>query len=176
MTTLPEGAIDAVHRIVTDPGRLTERWVLDLIRELGEAAYVELVGVLATAVAIDTLARGLGTPRPSRPDLVQGEPTGETAAEAVRHSAWVRTVSPESATGELASYYRDRATNPFGFVGNVHKSLSLVPAEQFRTMSLCEAMYRPMGEMGTADTGRALGAAQMELIAATVSIANSCFY
>lgn len=175
-TDLPEPAVDAVHRIVTDPGRLTESWVMALVAALSEPAYVELIGVLATTLAIDTLARGLGAPLPPPPSPLDGDPTGELATEAVRHSAWIRTVPPDSATGELASYYQDRATNPFGFVGNVHRALSLVPDEQFRIMSLLEAMYVPMSLMGTSDAGRALRTPQIELIAATVSLANSCFY
>jgi hypothetical protein len=147
-----------------------------LVAELSEAAYIELIGVIATAVAIDTLARGLGAPLPPPASPTDGQPTGEWATEAVRHSAWIRTVPPELATGDLASYYQDRATNPFGFVANVQRALSLVPAEQFRFMSLLEAMYVPMALMGTGDAGRALRTPQIELIAATVSLANSCFY
>jgi hypothetical protein len=173
---LSAAAVDAAHRIATDPGRLAEAWATEVIGELGEAAYVELVGVVTTTVMIDTFSSGLGVPLPPPPLPAHGEPTGETAAEAVHHSAWVRTVRPSAAVGELAAYYRDRATNAFGFVGNVHRALTLVPAEQYRTMALLEAMYLPVRVMGGADPGRALTPTQIELVAATVSLANSCFY
>src|SRR4051812_18398243 len=45
-TDLPPSAIEAVHRIVSDPGRLSEAWYRGTIAGgLGEEAYVELLSV-----------------------------------------------------------------------------------------------------------------------------------
>src|SRR5262245_5482297 len=43
--TLPAVAVDAVHRIATDPGRLTRAWFDGVMAQgLADAAYVELLG------------------------------------------------------------------------------------------------------------------------------------
>jgi hypothetical protein len=72
---LPEITVELVHRVRTDPGRLSERWYRGIIAGgLTEEQYVEAVSVVAHVVAIDTLARGLGldplplaTPQPGPP-------------------------------------------------------------------------------------------------------------
>ena len=58
---LTDAAIEAIHRIRTDPGRLGETWFLRL-REagLGEEAYVELVSVVAVVTAVDTFRHAAG--------------------------------------------------------------------------------------------------------------------
>src|SRR5262245_45587977 len=52
--TLPERIVDQIHRIVTDPGRLSRTW-FDSVLAAGTAdtEYVEIVGVVATVVSID---------------------------------------------------------------------------------------------------------------------------
>src|SRR5437764_13822995 len=58
---LPEAAVEAVHRIRTDPGRLTRSWFDNVIRSgLSPEQYVEIVSVVAHTVALDTFARGVG--------------------------------------------------------------------------------------------------------------------
>lgn len=177
VTLLPLPAVDAVHRIVTDPARLTEHWLRSTVDSgLSEPQYVELVAVVATLVAVDTLALALGVPPPALPSPADGRPSGHLAQEAVVHSAWVPTVPPETAQGELAELYRNRLTNRWGFVGNVNRALTLVPDEQLVICSLLEAMYVPIAQMGGGVALRALAPAQIELVAATVSAANGCFY
>jgi alkylhydroperoxidase family enzyme len=176
-STLPLPAIDAVHRIVTDPARLTQAWFqANAATGLSDAAYVEIVGVVACAVAVDSLALALGATPPDLPQPVAGPATGATSSNAVVHSAWVATVPPDAAHGDLADLYAQRLTNRWGFVGNIHRALTLVPAEQVMLTTLLEAMYAPMTLMGGADSIRAISAPQVELIAATVSAANGCVY
>src|SRR5262249_52478047 len=68
---LSDIAVEVVHRIRTDPGRLTRGWFDDVIRAgLSPEQYVEIVSVVAHTVALDTFARGVGLaglplPRPS---------------------------------------------------------------------------------------------------------------
>lgn len=177
VTSLPLPVVDAVHRIATDPARLTGRWFRATVDAgLSEPQYVELVGVVATLVAVDTLAVALGVSPPALPSPADGRPSGHVAQEAVVHSAWVPTVPPEAAQGELAELYRNRLTNRWGFVGNVNRALTLVPDEQLVLCSLLEAMYVPIAQMGGGAALRALAPAQIELVAATVSVANGCFY
>jgi hypothetical protein len=53
--------VEVIHRVRTDPGRLSERWFRDVIATgLGEQEYVETVSIVAHVVAIDTMARGMG--------------------------------------------------------------------------------------------------------------------
>jgi hypothetical protein len=105
-----------------------------------------------------------------------GRPTGAISSNTLVHSAWVATVPPDAARGELADLYAQRLTNRWGFVGNIHRALTLVPAEQVMLTTLLEAMYAPMAMMGGAESIRAISATQVELIAATVSAANGCVY
>jgi len=52
-TELPAAAVEVVHRVASDPGRLTRSWADRQIAELGEERYTELVGVVAIASVID---------------------------------------------------------------------------------------------------------------------------
>jgi hypothetical protein len=60
LAALPEVVVELVHRVRTDPGRLSERWLRGVIAAgLSEEQYVEAVSIVAHVVAIDTMARGL---------------------------------------------------------------------------------------------------------------------
>src|SRR6266446_7298995 len=73
---LPEIAVEVVHHVVTDPGRLGERWYRGVIKGgLTEEQYVEIVSVVAHTVAIDTMARGLGHNMPPLPMPEPGAPS-----------------------------------------------------------------------------------------------------
>ena len=66
---LSELEVEQVHRISTDPGRLSRSWY-QALRDGGmvEERYVETVGVIASVVAIDTFTLGLGlAPWPYHP-------------------------------------------------------------------------------------------------------------
>ena len=55
--------LEVAHRITTDPGRLSREWYQGILDSgLEEAPYVELVGVVATLVSVDTFCRGIGLP------------------------------------------------------------------------------------------------------------------
>jgi len=62
VVTLPcSPATEAVHKIVTDPGRLSRDWLNGLIAEgLSDAQYLEIVSVLTSVLSIDDVHRGLG--------------------------------------------------------------------------------------------------------------------
>ena len=60
-TNLPEAAVDAVHRIVTDASRLSESWVKELAAiGISDGHYVELLGVVVSVVSIDGFHRAMG--------------------------------------------------------------------------------------------------------------------
>jgi len=83
-TGLPAAAIEAIHRIVSDPGRLSEAWYRRTI-ELGlsDEAYVELLAVVAATTAVDTFDRSRGSPLRKAPATV----CGDSAALRTRQSS-----------------------------------------------------------------------------------------
>jgi len=78
---LPPAAIEAIHRIVTDAGRITERWILSLIEGgempvLEETGYVEIIGVIAVLTGLDKLYQALGLPPRDLPGPLPASPAG----------------------------------------------------------------------------------------------------
>lgn len=174
-TNLPAPAIDAIHRVINDQGRLTQSWFRRTLDEgLNEAAYVEILGVVATIVAIDTFHRGIGLSTPELPSAVPGEPSGAISKDAEHRIAWVRTVHPMKTKGALAEHWFPGGERQF--VPHVRQALSLVPAECIAYAELSGPMYLS----GVADLGvpedRALTRPQMELLATRTSALNECFY
>ena len=170
---LPPVVIEAVHRIATDPGRLTRQWFVRLLDGgLGDAAYVELLGVLVTVLGIDAFCRAIGVPPHPLPHAEPGTPARTRPAAARDEGAWVPTIPGNAAGGEFADLYADIP----GLVPNVIRALSLVP-DALRTMKdLGAAHYMTPAEMTDLTHGRSLSRAQMELIAGRVSALRECFY
>ena len=108
-TGLADPLVELIHRVRTDPGRLTRTWYEGLRHAgLDEGEYVEAVGVIATVVAIDTFARGLGiVPRPL-PAAEAGEPTRRRPPSARPGGAWVPWVeAAEVGEGDRYPYPAD---------------------------------------------------------------------
>lgn len=172
---LPPFAVEAVHRIVSDPGRITERWVQEAVNQLGDTWYVELIGVLATIVMVDTLASGIGVRQPDLPDPSDGTPTRQRPNGLAIHSAWVPTVVPDEAEGDLAAWYSILRLSPLiptepenvGTIPKITRALTLVPAEQLAYGAFIMTGYLSVYEITQA---------QEELLASTVSSANGCYY
>jgi hypothetical protein len=170
---LPEPAVEVVHRVRTDPGRLGEGWYRNVIaRGLSEEQYVEIVSVVAHIVAIDTMARGLGLDAPALPDPEPGAPSRCRPKGAKRGEAWVPWLEPADATGDEAAIFpSDRPP------ANIMKAMSLVPDEVRSFFDLVSHQYLP-GEVmrDFAHEYRAISHAQIELLAARVSALNRCLY
>jgi len=169
---LPEPAVEAIHRLATDAGRITEAWARSLCDgTLGEARYVEIVSLVAIVTALDTFEHALGRPRRPLPVAKAGAPTRRRPAAARRGLAWVATLAPEdAAAGD---------PNPYPVHGdkNIHRALSLVPAEVFNFFDLDVELYLKDHEIRDfAREHRAITHAQIELIAARASALNRCFY
>lgn len=80
--------------------------------------------------------------------------------------AWVRTIEPEAATGQLAEVY-ERARQRAGRVPNIARLQSLRPQSMSLGFSLyCHLMDDPAG----------LTRLQRVLIATVVSKINGCYY
>lgn len=165
-------AVEAVHRIATDPSRLSGRW-RDGLREAGldDGHYVELIGVVVTVVSIDAFCRALGVPLHPLPEPLPGAPTRYRPTQARDEGAWVPMIPAFGASGAEADLWRRGAT------GNVIRALSLVPDEVRTLKDLSAAHYLPVERVADPRARRkGLSRAQMELLAARVSALRECFY
>lgn len=158
---LPADLVDAVHRLRTDPQRLTRSWFDALVPAHASAPeYVELVSVVCTSVIIDTLHAALGLSLPPLPTPMPGEPGGEVLAETTDIGAWLPVMTRED----------DLADTGLPSVPNIRRALSLVP----RAVELFFTAFRPHYRLK--DLHLAISQAQAELVASRVSAVNECFY
>ena len=170
---LPERAIDAVHRVVTDQNRITQTYVdSNAANGLSKAAYVELVGIVVAVVCIDEFHRALGMPLEPLPEAMPGEPTKYQPAKLSEDIGFVPTVPPDGAVGNESDLW---AT---GFSANVVRALSLVPNALREWRALAAAQYIALEEMRDffQSDSRSINRLQMELVAGRVSAVNECFY
>lgn len=172
VSKLPETAIDVIHRVVTDSGRLTQSWFQKTMAagELTDAQYVEIIAVVVTMVSIDSFCRGIGVPLHPLPEPEPGEPSRYRPATAQQEAAWVPMISVEGATGAEAGLWGT------GWASNVLRALSLVPDAVRQLIDLSNAHYVPRDRVMDFTWGRSLSRAQMELIAGRVSALRGCFY
>jgi hypothetical protein len=160
--------IEVVHRVVSDNGRLTEHWLNEVFNEgLPPHHYVEVIGVIATVITVDTFLDTLSLERLPFYPPQEGEPTQLLPEGAIVHSAWVSTVQPELATDPVIKDFYETMKKRSGFVANIMRAMTLVPTEQLGFCSLMVVMYH---------TDLTLSKSQVELLATTVSDFNDCFY
>ncbi|GAB5451681.1 MAG: hypothetical protein Hals2KO_20090 [Halioglobus sp.] len=172
--TLPAVAVDAIHRIVTDQGRITRDWVQQIqTRGLSEPHYVELAAVVVTVFSIDEFNRGLGLPPEDLPRPIPGEPDHYLPGNTESTTGFVAMLP---AKGRLGS--RERGLWSPGRSANVLRALSLVPDSVRDWQSVADAQYLPAERLirFTAETGRSINRMQMEIVAGRVSSCNECFY
>jgi hypothetical protein len=177
-SSLPGAAIEAIHGIRTDPGRLGETWFLRL-RDAGlhDEAYVELVSVVAVVTAADTFRRAADLDPWPLPAPRGGRPTRHRPQGARPGLAWVPTLAPEDVTPDDPDLYRERPGPRERYGANIHRALSLVPDSMIHWWDMLEAMYQSSAQMR--DFGREYRAVthpQIELLAARVAALNRCEY
>ena len=174
---LPDALVDLVHRIVTDPGRLTKSFVHGLFESgaVDEAPYVELVSVVVLTNALDVFDRALGDPPAALPAAVEGEPSRVPPKGAREDGAWVRLVPAGEEGGDVArEIYQGLERVP-----NIGRALSGVPAELAVLHAFSGPHYMTLDQVSNPkyeEPGRAIGRLQMELVASRVSRMNECFY
>ncbi len=171
---MAELEVDQIHRICTDPGRLSRAWYKGLIDGgVSEERYVETVGVIATIVAIDTFTKGLGLDPWPLPEGQAGQPSRMRPAAARQQMAWVSTLAPDDALGtEDEDIYAGRPV-----IANIVQAMSLVPAEVRNFFELVAHQYLPPTAMYDFDNEyRAINHAQIELVAGRISALNQCVY
>ena len=170
---LPDVAVDAIHRIVTDPGRMTKRYVDDNVAAgLSKPAYVELVGVVVAVFSIDEFHRALGLDLEPLPTPEPGPISRYCPALLGEDTGFVPMVPADGSVGEEADLW------PPGRTANVVRALSLVPDSVRDWRALAAAQYLSFAGMGNfvKDEARSINRMQMELVAGRVSAVNECFY
>jgi len=164
--------VELVHRVVADPGRLSERWAQSVLaRGLAEGEYVEIVGVVAMVMIMDTCTRALGLPDRALPASQDGAPTGYRPPGARKQAAWLPLVEPEDAVAADGPMY------PSPKAGYIYRALSLVPQSLRDYWALASCHYLPGDVVYQFDrTIRAISRPQTEVIAARVSALHQCVY
>ena len=170
--TLDPAVVEIVHRIVTDPARLTRRWFEARLAEgVEETRYVETVGVTAATFSLDTFARSMGLPPRRLPEPQPGEPSGYRPASARMEEAWVPLIVHGEESGAEADIYSGSRG------AYILMALTLVPEAKRAFFDLVETQYLPGRWMRAFDVEhRAIGHAQIEFLAARISALNQCVY
>ena len=164
--------VDTIHRITTDPGRLSERWYDDLADAgMSPEELVEITSIIGVVTIADTLARALSQPERPLPTALEGEPHRQPVSGTTLTRGWVPMVEPESAEGMLKGMY-DELVSGVGFVFNVARALTSVP-EAVR--DFFTAFLPNYGTHGPVRPG-GLDRSQVELLASSTSAWNDCFY
>ena len=169
---LPDVVVEAVHRMVTDPDRLGESWFRSLLdKGLSPGRYVEIVGIMAHTVSLDTFARAMGVAPLPLPQPADGGPSGYAPACAAPGPGWVPTIAKDKAAGPEADLYAEMLG------ANIQRALTLVPNEMRSWFQLVGVQYLPQAWMRDfAREFRAITHAQIEFLAARVSALNRCIY
>lgn len=169
---LSEAEVELVHRVTGDPGRLSEKWSQSVLaRGLAEGEYVEIVGLVAMVMMMDTCMRALGMPERELPAPAAGEPTRYQPPGAKKQAAWLPLVEPEDAVDADGPMY------PSPKAGYIYRGLSLVPQSLRDYWALANCHYMPGQYVYKFDTSiRAIRRPQVEILAARVSALHQCVY
>lgn len=152
--------VDMIHRIRTDPGRLTKAWFDEVTRAISQQEYVEIVSVVTSSVIIDTMHNAVGLGLPNLPPPVAGRPRRQYNTEAVAAGAWVPILAADATMAETG----------LPRVPNIARSLGLVPS----ALALFFSTFRP--HYALQDIDLSISQSQAEFVAARVSAINECFY
>lgn len=166
-------AIDAVHRIVTDQGRITQSYVDENAGQgLTNEAYVELAGIVVSLFSIDEFNRALGLSLEDLPVPVLGETSHYRPQQATAGTGFVHMIPGDGAVGDESDLWAN------GMTANVLRALTLVPDALRDWKLLASAQYLSMAGMRNffKQDDRSINRMQMELIAGRVSSVNECFY
>ena len=150
-------AVEVIHRVASDPGRLTQVWADEMMTVLGEETYTELVGIAACTAVLDMFAWAMTGDDGQLGDNTAGSPANERPDDVGDVGAWV---SQTTGTG----------------MANVSRSLSLVPVTNRAWVSLVQALYSRGPEFLDLSWDRALSRPQVELVAARTTAELECFY
>jgi hypothetical protein len=172
VSTLSAHTVDIIHRITTDPGRLSQRWYDEAISGgMRPEELVEITSIIGVVTVADTLSRALSLPERALPESLAGEPHRHPVSGTRIDRAWVPMVDPESAEGMLKMMY-DRVESAAGFVFNVVRALTAVPEAVQDFFTAFMPNYGTHGDVAPGGLDRT----QVELLASSTSDYNDCFY
>ena len=164
--------VELIHRLASDPGRLSEKWTAEVMSlGMSEGEYIEIVGIVALVLVMDTFDLALGRPQRPLPDAQSGEPTRYRPPGARKNVAWLPLVEPEDVVEADGPMY------PSPKAGYIYRGLSLVPQSMRDYWALIDCHYLPSKYVYAFDTSlRAISRPQIELLAARVSAMHQCAY
>ena len=173
---LSDDKVELIHRMMTDPGRIAGHWY-EFLTEGGlpETEYVEIVGLVACTVGIDTFCRGIGMAPPPLPEPQDGDPSREAVGEANldRDLAFAPTLDP-FVDGPLQKEFFPGGPPS---AAHIRRALSSVPDSQRQFWQMATVLYMNGMQMRDFSTEyRAITHAQIELVAGRVSAINQCVY
>ncbi len=169
---LPKTWIDVIHRVTTDSGRLTRRWVDESIAGgVLEDELVEIISVSIITTTIDAFAAGIGMDVVGLPTVQSGMPLRQHYQAATPGPGWISTTAPENAGPELTDLYADEKHF------NIKRTLTLVPDEAMRFWALMDHLYLADPRVNELDAvDRDISRAQIEFLAARCSALLGCYY
>ena len=169
---LTAGQAELVHRVVNDPGRLSEKWSAEVLAMgVGEGEYIEITGLIAMVMIMDTCHLALGLPLRDLPQAVTGEPTRYRPPGARKDVAWLPIVEPADAVESDGPMY------PSPKAGYIYRGLSSVPQSLRDYWALANTHYLPgqyVYQFGSSI--RAITRPQVEVLAGRVSALHQCAY
>ena len=167
--------VELIHKLVTDPGRITRSWVDSLLADgMEDVQYVEISGLVSAVIVVDTFHTALGLPLRALPEAAAGEPTRNRPRTAVQDEGYVPMIPVDG----LADDYEDLFDTRY-WVPNVHRAFSLVPDATRTANDLMVShyfRYEMVPRYTDADHDYAINKTQIELVALRVSRYNDCFY
>ncbi len=170
---LSAAEVELIHRTVNDPGRLSEAWAQSVLAQgMSEGEYVEIVGIIAMVMMMDTCTRALGLPERQLPAAVAGAPTRYRPPGARRQAAWLPLVEPTDTVEADGPMY------PSPKAGYIYRGLSSVPQSMRDYWALANCHYLPGQAIYRFDLPamRAISRPQTEILAARVSALHQCVY
>lgn len=172
---LPAGALKLIKMVSCEAEKIDKNFYLELVSNgLHAEQYVEIVGLVARAVSVDTFCRSLGLSIRLLADARDGVPSKQLPDTATIDHAWVPIIpaGPKGGAPAQALYGETE------FVANIFSALSLVPDEASGVMQLGQTQYVEARDFQNFKFFRDenFSRAQLELVAARISALNNCFY
>ncbi len=160
--TAPAAAHDLAYRLARHAGTITIDTYRETTDQIGELPYVELCAIVSTVAAVWHFCRNIGIDVPPLPSPVAGEPSREMPEQlAAPRLNWVPVAAPPDEVAAVVQAY------------------TAVPSEHANTWRMAAAQYMSDTDMVHPDWCRRPGGltrAQMELVAARVTLLRDCFY
>ena len=160
VSDLPIDYIEVIHRISSDSGRLTQSWFNRLLPEMPAEVYIELLGIIACGVIMDTFAEGTGQELSPPLKARQGEPSRITNPNVIDAGAWLPILDVKNVPSNTGL-----PSTP-----NIARALGLVPTAIDLFFKVMRKHY------SLSDMDFDLSRDQTEMLAARVSSLNQCFY